>query len=202
MATSNGTKILIAIAVIAVAAYATVSTGSESTQSLSSQQVEKVRITGSNLGLRIVGANSSNSQIQLETSDARGCSLTAEATHIEDGSLGIHFKRRGSWLLGWCDPSAVLRLPRPMDVSVEMDKLAGDFVGQFGEFSVSAEKSVIYFKGDVSSFELDGEMAAVYLKFSADVPKENIRINVEKLISNVGVMRGWRHATDILREIF
>lgn len=116
--------------------------------------------------------------------------------------MTIKFERRGSWRLGWCDPAATLRLPSSMNISVKMDRLAGDFVGQFKDFSITSEKSVVYFDGSVSRFDLVGEMAAVYLKFDADVPKENIRINVEKLVSNINLAKGWKHATSILLEIF
>jgi len=164
--------------------------------------VHSVEISGSSLGLRIVGEDASVSGIMLETSDSRGCSLTAKTSQTPEGVLAIQFERRQSWGLGWCDPSATLRLPSTMNVSVKMDKVAGDFVGSFDAFSVTSEKSVIYFNGGVSSFDLTGEMAAVYLKFDADVQRENVHINVDKLVSNISLMGGWSHATGILREIF
>ncbi|KZK84692.1 hypothetical protein PsAD13_02157 [Pseudovibrio sp. Ad13] len=202
MATKHSTKALIAIGVIAIAAYVTFSTGMETSETLSPEGVHSIEISGSNLGLRIVGGNSSSSDIKLDTSDARGCSLTATTSKNEDGLMTIKFERRGSWRLGWCDPAATLRLPNSMNISVKMDRLAGDFVGQFKDFAITSEKSVIYFDGIVSRFDLVGEMAAVYLKFDADVPKENIRINVEKLVSSINLAKGWKHATSILLEIF
>ncbi|SFK93731.1 hypothetical protein SAMN04488518_11214 [Pseudovibrio ascidiaceicola] len=202
MTIKHSTKALIAVGVIAIAAYATFSTGMETSQVLTPAGVHSIKIAGSNLGLRIVGDTSGSSDIKLETSDARGCSLTATTSQSEDGLLTIQFERRGSWGIGWCDPAATLRLPKPMNVNVKMDRLAGDFVGRFKEVAIASEKSVIHFDGSVSRFDLAGEIAAVYLKFDADVPKENIRINVDKLVSDINIARGWKHATSILLEIF
>ncbi len=202
MTTKTIFSALTAFVAIGIVTYAGVSTGTETTQTLVPKGVHSVEISGSSLGLRIVGEDASVSDINLETSDARGCSLTAKTTQTPDGVLAIQFERSRSWSLGWCDPAATLRLPSTMNVSVNMDKVAGDFVGSFAAFTVAAEKAVIYFNGGVSSFDLTGEMAAVYLKFDADVQRENIRINVDKLVSNISLMGGWSVATGILREIF
>ncbi|GHB41007.1 hypothetical protein GCM10007094_33060 [Pseudovibrio japonicus] len=202
MTSKTTIAVLTAIVAIGIVTYAGVSTGMETTQTLAPQGVHSVEISGSSLGLRIIGDDASVSDINLETSDVRGCSLTAKTAQTPDGVLTIEFERRRSWGLGWCDPTATLRLPSTMNVTVKMDNVAGEFAGLFDAFSVASEKAVIYFNGGVSSFDLTGEMAAVYLKFDADVPRENVRINVDKLVSNISLMGGWSHATGILREIF
>ncbi|SDR47392.1 hypothetical protein [Pseudovibrio sp. Tun.PSC04-5.I4] len=190
-----------ALLAIAIASYASVSSGMESHQTLNPDGIKAIEIVGSNTGLRLVGESEGTSRISVNTSDAMGCSLTAN-TSKANGVLTIELERSGGWPFGWCDPEASIVLPNRIDVAVKLDKLAGDFSGSFNTFSVKAEKSVIYFVGDVSSFDLSGDMAAVYLKFAEGVSKENIHLNVDKLVSDMNFTGGWKSATSILREIF
>lgn len=146
--------------------------------------VHTIRLQGAGTGLQVDTRASSDRRLEVLAEDNIGCAFSTRLTE-QDGVLVVDVIA-GGWRFGpWCDPDVRVTLPEGLALDIRLEKLAADIRGAYGDVSIKSPNSVIHFAGSASAFDISGHRAALKLSFPADMARDDVKIDVGLLMSDI-----------------
>jgi len=122
--------------------------------------------------------------LEVHNANRLGCAVDARLV-LEDDRIEIHLDKGPISLRLWCDPQMVLRLPPELDFAIGLKKLVGDIKGDFGDIVINSENAVLDFDGTARTFALQGRRAFVRLNFASDMPRSDVVLGVDSIMSRI-----------------
>jgi len=146
------------------------------------QDVRTITLRGAGTALKL--ETSDTKTINLETEDSFGCTLKADIEQKGD-VLEINVVKGGFRIGFWCDPDVIVAIPDNLGLDIGLENLAADISGKFADVKIRSGQSVINFEGSATHFAMTGDRAAVRLNFSAEMPRDAVKIDVGTLLSDI-----------------
>lgn len=177
----------------------------DSQQKIDYAGIEAVIVRGDGSKVEINAVNGTAGDLRILQGGWTPTLCDAQVEVNRNGStLDIRLIRTGIRLFGQCDITMALELPEGLGVSLDQARTVAQFSGAFSDVRIKSDDAVIYFSGQAQTIGIEslravisfsghanrvdivGEEATVELAFKGSQDMDGVRINVKKLVANIG----------------
>ncbi|MEP2783051.1 MAG: hypothetical protein ABJO67_04295 [Pseudoruegeria sp.] len=148
------------------------------------ENVQTIKLRGAGTALQLHTTDAGPNQVNVTAEDNFGCSFGTKVT--QDGAvLLIEVVKEGFRFGPWCDPDVTISMPAGLGLDIGLENLAASIQGVFGDIDIRSENSVIQFDGRADHFSMTGNKAALDLNFAAEMSRDDVQIDVDKVLSDI-----------------
>lgn len=122
--------------------------------------------------------------VSIETEDKVGCGLETKVG-ANGETFEINVIKSDYRVRVWCDPDIIVSVPENLDMMLDLENLAADISGVYGDFGLKSGQSVINFDGIAKRFTMTGDRAIVRLNFQEYLPRDALTLDVGAIMSSV-----------------